>query len=74
MTVAHFSTPISAERHLNLIKQSHKAQTKRIKCLVQRNRRLVRKINNFRGIVENLEKQCKLSEKAVNIIKVKMLN
>lgn len=74
MTTTHFLTPRSAEKNLNLIKQSYKAQNKKIKCLTECNRRLVRKVKKLKDIIETLEKQCKLSEQASHILKVKLIN
>ncbi|VVC37951.1 Hypothetical protein CINCED_3A023499 [Cinara cedri] len=68
LTKEHFSTPSRAERSLNLVKQSHKAQNKKIKILTQSNRRLLHKINKLKHIAEDLENRCKLSEHAAHIL------
>ena len=74
MTNEHFSTPKRAKLNLNLIKNQLVLKDKRIKCLTECNRRLLKKSKNLKEMVEVLEKQNMLSEQASQILKVTLLN
>jgi len=74
LTNEHFSTPKRAKLNLNLIKNQLVLKDKRIKCLTECNRRLLKKVKNLKEMVEFLEKQNMLSEQASQILKVTLLN
>lgn len=73
LTNESFSTPRRAKLNLNLIKNQLVLKDKRIKCLTECNRRLLKKVKTLKEMIVVLEKQNMLSEQASLILKVTKL-
>lgn len=56
------STPRRAKRSLGLMKRKLFEQKKRIRILQQKNRRLIKKINNLEDLVNHLKNRYLISE------------